>query len=125
MQKWNCARFNWMMQYMDYSELHNHKNLNKLFMIGIAFIVGIFGGFGAVLFRKLVACIHNISFSGKLSVIYHETIHAPLSIWGAGIILLPIIGSFFVTWLIENFASDERGLSVSAIMYAIYCKKGK
>ena len=82
---------------MDYSELHNHKNLNKLFMIGIAFIVGIFGGFGAIIFRKLVAFIYNISFSGKLSVIYHETIHAPVSIWGAEIILLPIIGSFFVT----------------------------
>ncbi|MHB1949315.1 MAG: chloride channel protein [Gammaproteobacteria bacterium] len=105
------------------SELY--KSRNKIAMICIAFIVGIFGGFGAVIFRKLIAFIYNLSFSTKLSLTANETIHAPPSHWGAWIILLPIIGSLMVTWLIQNFAKNEKGLSVSAIINAIYDKHGK
>lgn len=105
------------------SELY--KSRNKISLLCIAFLVGIFGGIGAVIFRKLIAFIYNLSFSIKLSIASDETMHTPSSPWGAWIIILPIIGSLLVTCLIQHFAKNERGLSVSTIINAIYDKHGQ
>lgn len=101
------------------------KELNKLSLMSIAFIVGILAGLGGVLFRKLVALIYNLSFAGKISLFYPGNIHAPVSIWGVGIIIVPVMGSFFVTWLIKNFAAGETGVSIPVIIYATHVNKGK
>lgn len=87
-----------------------------ILMLVLALITGILAGFGAIVFRGLVAFFHNLLFSGRLSVIYFENLHTPPGVLGAGIILVPVLGGMAVIWLIEHFAHDERGLSVPEIM---------
>jgi len=90
-----------------------------------AAIVGILASIGALLFRKLIAVLHNLLFLGQFSFFYNENSHTPMSIWGIGIILVPTLASLIVMGLIEKFASDQKGLSVPAVMYAVFYKDGK
>jgi chloride channel protein, CIC family len=101
------------------------KNLSKLMMVLLVLIIGVLSGLSIGIFRGLTAFIHNLLFLGKFSVIYNENFHTPVSLWGIGVIILPVIGAPIVIWLIEHFAHDEKGLSVPEIMYAIHCKEGK
>lgn len=94
-----------------------------MFMLTI--IVGILCGIGALIFRGLVAFTHNLFFLGRLSFICHETVHTQPSLWGAGVILVPLLGGFFVIWLIETFAKGERGLSVPEVMYKVRNQNGR
>jgi CIC family chloride channel protein len=94
-------------------------------MIVIAMFVGILGGLGAILFRLLVDITHNVFFLGHFSIAYNEILHTLPSKWGMGIIMIPMLGGLIVIWLIKNYASDQRGLSVPEIMYAIFCKEGR
>jgi CIC family chloride channel protein len=93
-------------------------------MIVFSAFIGVSGGFATVIFRKLIAFIHNVFFLGNISFTYNENLHAS-SIWGIGIILVPVLGSILAIWIIETFAADQRGLSVPAILLAIFYKDGK
>ncbi len=83
-------------------------------------MVGVVGGFGAVIFRDLIGLIHNIAFLGSFSVSYDANLFTPSSTWGAFIILVPVVGSVIVTFLITNFAPEARGHGVPEVMDAIY-----
>lgn len=103
----------------------NQQPSGTISMVAFAVLVGILGCLGTILFRKLVAIIHNIFFLGHFSFIYNENIHTSPSPWRAGIILVPMIGGLCVIWLIEKFANDQRGLGVPEIMYTLFCKDGR
>ncbi len=90
----------------------------------LAIFVGIVAGFGAVLFRALIAFIHNFMFLGKFSINYDANIHIPASPWGWGIIFVPVIGAFFVAYLVKNFAPEAKGHGVPEVMDAIFYNKG-
>ena len=94
-------------------------------MVVIAVILGILGGLGTILFRNLVALIHNAAFLGHFSFIYNENLHTSVNIWGIGIILVPIIGGAIVIWLINKFAPGQSGLGVPEILNAIFCQDGR
>lgn len=94
-------------------------------MIFLAFLVGILAALTAMLFRFGLAIVHNIFFLGKFDFNYTNTSHTPPSPWGLGIVLVPPLGAIVVTWLIENFAAEERGLSVPEIMYRVRNKLDK
>ncbi len=83
----------------------------------ISFIIGALASISALIFRGLVASLHNLLFSGHLGFVYNNSFHTAPSIWGLGVILIPAIGGLIVIGIIENFAYDERGLSVPEIMY--------
>ena len=90
----------------------------------LALVVGIVGGFGAVVFRDLIGLIHNILFLGQFRVAYDSSVFTPPSPWGAGVILVPVIGSLGVTWLVSTFAPEAKGHGVPEVMDAIYYQSG-
>jgi len=92
----------------------------RIFMLFMALTVGIVAGFCALLFRALVAFMHNLFFLGEISLIYHETFHTPASMWGPEIILVPVLGGAVVVFLIKNFANNQTGLSVPGVMYNVH-----
>jgi len=90
----------------------------------LAVLVGIAAGFGAVIFRALIALFHNLFFLKTLSVHYDANVHTPLGPWGAWIILGPVIGAAVVVFLVKNFAPEARGHGVPEVMGAIYYNRG-
>jgi CIC family chloride channel protein len=90
----------------------------------LAVLVGCITGVGAVFFRALIAFIHNVAFLGTLSITFDANQFTPPSPWGAGIILVPVIGGLIVVFLVTNFAPEARGHGVPEVLDAIYYKEG-
>jgi CIC family chloride channel protein len=91
----------------------------------LALGLGIFTGFGAVLFRDLIGLLHNVFFNGTFSFAYDANVFTAPSRWGPLIILAPVIGGIIVTWLVSNFAPEAKGHGVPEVMDAIYYNEGK
>jgi CIC family chloride channel protein len=91
----------------------------------LALVVGGITGVGAVFFRALIALIHNLAFYGTVSVEFDANVFDAVSPWGAGIILVPVIGGLIVVFLVNNFAPEARGHGVPEVLDAIYYKEGK
>ncbi|WP_455380087.1 chloride channel protein [Acidihalobacter prosperus] len=94
------------------------------FMI-LASAVGMVAGLGAVAFRNLIALFHNALFYKRLSPFYDTFHHMAPSLWGAGVILVPVIGALGVTFLINRFAPEARGNGVPDVIEANYFHQGK
>lgn len=90
----------------------------------LALAVGLLTGFGAVFFRDLIGLIHNGAFLGRLAYHYDARIFTSPSPWGAFIILVPVAGSFVLTFLVNKFAPEARGHGVPEVMDAIYYQGG-
>jgi CIC family chloride channel protein len=90
----------------------------------LAVLVGIIAGFGAVFFRDLIGLIHNIAFLGQFSIEYDANQFTPPSPWGPLIIVVPVLGSFIVTYLVETYAREARGHGVPEVIDAIYYREG-
>jgi CIC family chloride channel protein len=69
------------------------RSMNLFFFSVIAVVVGAITGFGAVVFRSLIAYVHNLLFLGHVSGVYDANIYTPASPWGALVILVPVVGS--------------------------------
>ena len=91
----------------------------------IALLVGVLAGGTAVLFRALVAGIHNIFFLGDFSFYYDPNLHTPESWLGPLVILSPALGGIAVALLIRSLPADRRGQGVSDIIDAIYYREGR
>jgi CIC family chloride channel protein len=90
----------------------------------LALVVGLITGFGAIGFRLLIGLIHNFLFLGQISAVYDANLHTPASPWGAFVILVPVVGGLFVTFLVTTFAPEARGHGVPEVMDAIYYREG-
>ncbi|MGB6176829.1 MAG: chloride channel protein [Methylocella sp.] len=90
-----------------------------------ALAVGVIAGFGAVVFRAMIGGFHNLLFLGLWSFDYDADVHAPSSPWGAGIILVPVLGAIGVAFLVKTFAPEAKGHGVPEVMDAIYHKDGR
>ncbi len=99
--------------------------LNTSWMVFMAFLVGIIGGFGAIGFRGMIGFVHNLSFNGTFSFIFNANNHPAPSVWGWGLIFVPVIGAVVVTWLTQTFAKEAKGHGVPEVMNAIYYQDGK
>ncbi|WP_158583586.1 chloride channel protein [Salinisphaera sp. Q1T1-3] len=97
---------------------------SSLVLALMAVAVGIAAGYGAGLFRALIGLFHNIAFSGTFSFAYDANQHTDASVWGAGIILVPMIGAVIVTWLVRTFAPEAKGHGVPEVIDAIYYRGG-
>jgi len=91
----------------------------------LAIAVGIVTGIGAVGFRALIGLMHNAFYFGRLSVAYNANVLEPASPWGAGIVLVPVIGGLAVTFLVSKFAPEARGHGVPEVMDAIFYQEGR
>lgn len=93
-------------------------------LCGLALVIGIVTGFGAVFFRALIGLVHNVMFLGHFAFAYDASHFTPPSPWGALVILVPVIGSFGVTFIVNTFAPEAKGHGVPEVMDAIYYKSG-
>ena len=100
----------------------NRTGLSILFMSAI---IGVLAGVVAWLFRLLIGAIHNFAFLGEFSSFYDANIHTPESIWGLGVILVPVVGGLVVVYLIKNYAPEAKGHGVPEVISAIYYKGGR
>jgi chloride channel protein, CIC family len=101
------------------------RALGLLALSLLAVAVGVATGLGAVLFRDLIGVIHNLLYYGHLSASYDANVYNPPSPWGAGIILVPVIGGLGVVLLVSKFAPEARGHGVPEVMDAIFYRDGK
>jgi CIC family chloride channel protein len=93
-------------------------------LVVLAFVIGVVAALGAVVFRMLIAVVHNAFFLGKLSLTYDANQFDPVSPWGPWLILAPVIGGLIVVWLVKTFAPEAKGHGVPEVMYAVYHNQG-
>lgn len=91
----------------------------------LALVIGIVTGLAGVLFRALVAIIHNFFLRGEFSAYYDPNMHTPASWLGPLVIFAPMIGGMAVIFLSRLPPADRRGQGVSDIIDAIYYREGK
>jgi len=94
-------------------------------MTAAAVAIGLIAGFGAVVFRAMIAAIHDLGFHGELSVSYDANLHSAPSPWGPGIILVPVLGAVVVAFLVKTFAPEAKGHGVPEVMDAVYYHEGR
>jgi CIC family chloride channel protein len=90
----------------------------------LSLVVGIVTGLGAVAFRALIACVHNLLFLGHWSFYYDSSVFTAPPPWGSWVILVPVIGAVGVTFIVNNFAPEAKGHGVPEVMDAIYYNRG-
>lgn len=106
--------------------MHSLSKTAKTFRFYILVIlVGVVAGTGAIFFRELIGFFHNLLFYGKFSSNYDVLRHAAPSIFGVGVIFIPVVGAILVVFLVKNFAPEAKGHGVPEVVYAINYEKGK
>ena len=65
--------------------------------------VGIVTGIGALVFRLMINAIHNLFFLHTLSLHYDSSTFTPENPWGAGVILVPVIGGIIASTIAALF----------------------
>ena len=95
------------------------------FRLGLlAVLVGVVAGLGALAFRTLIGLVYNLAFYGTFGLQHPPDAHAAPSVWGAGIILVPVAGAVVVAFLVKNFAPEAKGHGVPEVDDAIYYGRG-
>ncbi len=100
------------------------RSLHLLLVCGLALVVGVITGLGAVVFRALIGLVHNLLFLGQFSIVYDSNLFTPPPPWGPWVILVPVIGGIGVTFIVSTFAPEAKGHGVPEVMDAIYYKRG-
>lgn len=99
--------------------------LSTIIMICLAFVIGVLGGLGSILFRAIIAFFHNLFFYGNFAAGYERNAHMEPSVWGVLVIFVPVVGAFIVTWITKTLAPEARGHGVPEVLNAIYYREGK
>lgn len=89
------------------------------FMIILAIIIGILGGFGGIGIRWLIKFISDLSYPGPGNIL--ENILATRWYW---ILIIPVIGGLIVGPIIYFLAPEAKGHGVPEVMQAILLKGG-
>jgi CIC family chloride channel protein len=108
----------------DFAPILRPRRVGLFALSLLAVLMGLVTGIGAVMFRALIALIHNWMFLGKLSFAYDANIFTGPAPWGWLVIFVPVIGSMVVTFLVTNFAPEARGHGVPEVMDAIFYRQG-
>ncbi len=90
----------------------------------LAVATGVTAGFGAVVFRGLIAFFHNALFFKEISFSYDANLHTPPSAWGDWIIGVPVFGALVVAFLVKNFSPEAKGHGVPEVMDAVSYGRG-
>jgi CIC family chloride channel protein len=102
----------------------NEKRVNLLILCGLALVVGIMTGCGAVALRALIGFFHNAFYNGTLSFLYDANVTEGPSRFGNLVILSPILGGLVVVFLVQRYAPEAKGHGVPEVMDAIFYKRG-
>ncbi|HEX4146881.1 MAG TPA: chloride channel protein [Pirellulales bacterium] len=100
------------------------RRIGPLGFFGWSIVIGVVGALGAVIFRGLIACFHNLLFLGQFAVTYDANVHTPPSPWGPLVVLVPVLGAVGVAFLVSHFAAEAKGHGVPEVMDAIYYNRG-
>ncbi|NKB47666.1 MAG: chloride channel protein, partial [Legionellales bacterium] len=82
--------------------LQRNSSITIIVMLMLGFLVGVIGGYGAILFRWMIGLVHNLLFLGQFNYYYDANVHTAPSIWSVGVIFVPVIGAIFVTWIVKT-----------------------
>ena len=102
----------------------DQKKVSLLTLCGLALVIGVMTGVGAVVFRALIGFVHNISYNGKFSFLYDANVSEGPSRFGDFVLFSPIIGGLIVVYLVRRFAPEAKGHGVPEVMDAIFYKQG-
>jgi CIC family chloride channel protein len=100
------------------------RRVSLLTLCGLALIIGVMTGLGAVAFRALIAFVHNLSYSGKLSFVYDANVSEGPSRFGDFVFLSPILGGLIVVYLVRRFAPEAKGHGVPEVMDSVFYNQG-
>jgi chloride channel protein, CIC family len=100
------------------------RRVNLLVLCGLALIVGIMTGCGAVALRALIGFFHNAFYNGTLSIWYDANISEGPSRFGDWVLLSPVLGGLVVVFLVQRFAPEAKGHGVPEVMDAVFYKHG-
>jgi len=98
--------------------------VNLLVLCGLALVIGVMTGFGAVAFRALIALVHNLFYNGRLSYVFDANLSEGPSRFGDLVLLSPIIGGLIVVYIVRTFAPEAKGHGVPEVMDAVFYKHG-
>lgn len=101
------------------------RPLSPAWMFSLALLVGLFGGFGSILFTGMIAFFQNLFFYQQIGFHYEEALHLAPSPWGVAVIFVPVVGAIIVTWITNTLAPETRGHGVPEVMNAIYYHEGR
>lgn len=100
------------------------RRVSLLVLCGLALVIGVMTGLGAVVFRALIGLVHNLFYFGRLSFLYDANVSEGPSRFGDLILFAPIIGGLIVVFLVRRFAPEAKGHGVPEVMDAIFYKRG-
>lgn len=106
------------------SEPDEQPPLSPALMFVLAILVGIFGGFGSIVFKGVIAFVQNLFFHGTFSLKFTPDVHIDPGFLGPWVILVPVVGAVIVTWIIRAVAPEARGHGVPEVMNAIHYHDG-
>jgi chloride channel protein, CIC family len=102
----------------------DNRRVNLLVLCGLALIVGVMTGCGAVALRALIGFFHNAFYNGTFSFWYDANISEGPSRFGDWVLLSPVIGGLVVVFLVQRFAPEAKGHGVPEVMDAVFYKHG-
>jgi CIC family chloride channel protein len=102
----------------------DERKVSLLTLCGLALVIGIMTGLGAVAFRALIGFVHNAFYNGRLSFIYDANIAEAPSRFGDWVFFSPVIGGLFVVYIVKRFAPEAKGHGVPEVMDAVFYKHG-
>ncbi len=101
------------------SRLEQMLGGENVYLLVLAAIVGILGGFGAILFRELIELIQTVSFPKGASLSELASTRWYL------IVLPPAIGGLIVGPLVYFFAREAKGHGIPEVMNAVSNRGGR
>src|SRR6202167_3192241 len=102
----------------------DNRKVNLLVLCGLALIVGVMTGCGAVALRALIGFFHNASYNGTFSIWSDANISEGPSRFCDWVLLSPVIGGLVVVFLVQRFAPEAKGHGVPEVMDAVFYKHG-
>ena len=70
----------------------DERKVSLLTLCGLALVIGVMTGLGAVAFRALIGFVHNAFYNGMLSFIYDANVAEAPSRFGDWVFFSPVIG---------------------------------
>jgi chloride channel protein, CIC family len=108
----------------DKPEANDERRVNLLVLCGLALVVGVMTGLGAVALRLLIGLFHNLFYNGTFSIWYDANISEGPSRFGNWVLLSPVLGGLVVVFLVERFAPEAKGHGVPEVMDSVFYKRG-